>query len=601
MSRQQLIDVALGDAPADVIVEGGRLVNVWTNEIHDADVAIRAGRVAAIGDVAYTKGDATRSIDAGGRFLTPGLLEGHLHQYHSYLGINAFAEAMLSHGVTCTADGFYGPGIIAGLDAVKFFKDAFEQLPMRLIFLVGTAAWLQNRDLGLTPTPQGIAFEDMLEMLSWEDCYGLEEPQPFPVLKQLPEYVTLLEECLRRRKVISGHASGLSHREIQAYVAAGAALDHESDSREDALFKARVGMGLLGREGSGCRDLSEVVRAYTEHGVDTQMFGFSSDVASAEKLRDEGTTDEAIRVAIHHGVPPVDAVRMGTLNTARFFHAEQDLGSIAPGRYADIVLVEDLVEFSIDAVLVGGEHVVKDGRYVAEIPPVQYPPSFYGTVRLPAPVTAEDLTFATPEHADGAELEVRVIGVTDGTLVTDERRVTLPVIDGALHPRVADDVLLLAMIDRFGKGTGIGLGFAQGFGLQAGAFASTANAQCENIVIVGTNPHDMAIAANHVTQVGGGKAVVRDGEVIGEVGLPLLGLHAEGTLDDVMREFDAALAAIAQLGCKLASPFSQLEFSFACGALGDIKLSEEALLLIHPPERIPVVVGSVAAAAEVTA
>lgn len=601
MSRQQLIDVALGDAPADVIVEGGRLVNVWTNEIHEADVAIRAGRVAAIGDVAYTKGDATRSIDAGGRFLTPGLLEGHLHQYHSYLGINAFAEAMLSHGVTCTADGFYGPGIIAGLDAVKFFKDAFEQLPMRLIFLVGTAAWLQNRDLGLTPTPQGIAFEDMLEMLSWEDCYGLEEPQPFPVLKQLPEYVTLLEECLRRRKVISGHASGLSHREIQAYVAAGAALDHESDSREDALFKARVGMGLLGREGSGCRDLSEVVRAYTEHGVDTQMFGFSSDVASAEKLRDEGTTDEAIRVAIHHGVPPVDAVRMGTLNTARFFHAEQDLGSIAPGRYADIVLVDDLVEFSIDAVLVGGEHVVKDGRYVAEIPPVEYPPSFYGTVRLPAPVTPEDLTFATPEHADGAELEVRVIGVTDGTLVTDERRVTLPVIDGALHPRVADDVLLLAMIDRFGKGTGIGLGFAQGFGLQAGAFASTANAQCENIVIVGTNPHDMAIAANHVTQVGGGKAVVRDGEVIGEVGLPLLGLHAEGTLDDVMREFDAALAAIVQLGCKLASPFSQLEFSFACGALGDIKLSEEALLLIHPPERIPVVVGPVAAAAEVTA
>lgn len=599
MSRQELIDVALGNAPADAIVEGGRLVNVWTNEIHTADVAIRAGRVAAIGDVAYTKGDATCAIDADGRYLVPGLLEGHLHQYHSYLGINAFVEAMLTHGVTCTADGFYGPGIIAGLDAVKFFKDAFDALPMRLIFLVGTAAWLQNRDLGLTPTPQGIAFEDMIEMLGWDDCYGLEEPQPFPVLTQWPEYVTLLEECLRRRKVISGHASGLSHREIQAYVAAGAAVDHESDSGEDALFKARVGMGLLAREGSGCRDLAQVVRAYTEHGVDVQMFGFSSDVASAEKLRDEGTTDEAIRVAIRNGVPPVEAIRMGTLNTARFFHAEQDYGSIAPGRCADIVLVTDLPSFAIDAVLVGGEHVVKDGRFVAEIPPVEYPPSFYGTVTLPAPVTAEDLTFTTPEHADGTELEVRVIGVNDGSLVTDERRATLPVIDGALHPRLADDVLLLAMIDRFGKGTGIGLGFAQGFGLKTGAFASTANAQCENIVIVGTNPHDMALAANHVTEIGGGKAVVRDGKVVASVGLPLLGLHAEGTLDDVMREFDAALAAIAELGCPLQSPFSQLEFSFACGALGDIKLSEEALLLIHPPRRIPVVVGPVAA--EVTA
>lgn len=599
MSRQELIDVALGDAPADVVVEGGRLVNVWTSEIHEADVAIRAGRVAAVGDVAYTKGEATRTIDAGGRFLTPGLLEGHLHQYHSYLGINAFVEAMLTHGVTCTADGFYGPGIVAGVDAVRFFKDAFDELPMRLIFLVGTAAWLQNRDLGLTPTPQGIALEDMLEMLAWDDCYGLEEPQPFPVLTQWPEYVTLLNECLRRRKVISGHASGLSHREIQAYVAAGAAVDHESDSREDALFKARVGMGLLAREGSGCRDLAQVVRARTEHGVDAQMFGFSSDVASAEKLRDEGTTDEAIRVAIRNGVPPVEAVRMGSLNIARFFHAEQDLGSIAPGRFADIVLVNDLPSFEIDSVLVSGEHVVQDGRFVAEVPPVQYPPSFYGTVRLPAPVTAEDLTFTTPEHDDGTELEVRVIGVNDGSLVTDECRAALPVIDGALHPRVVDDLLLLAMVDRFGKGTGVGLGFAQGFGLKAGAFASTANAQCENIVIVGTNPHDMAVAANHVTEIGGGKAVVRDGQVLASVGLPLLGLHAEGSLDDVMRDFDTALAAIAGLGCALRSPFSQLEFSFACGALGDIKLSEEALLLIHPPRRVPVVVGPVAA--EVTA
>jgi adenine deaminase len=528
-------------------------------------------------------------IDAGGRYVTPGLIEGHLHQYHSYLGVNAFVDAMLSHGVTATADGFYGPGIVAGMDAIRFFRDAFARMPMRLIFLVGTAAWLQNRDLGLTPTPAGIELEDMLEMLSWDDCYGIEEPQPFPVLDQWPEYVTLLDETLRRRKVVSGHASGLDERQIQAYVAAGAALDHESDSRADALFKARVGLGLLAREGSGCRDVAEVVRAHTEHGVDVQMFGFSSDVASAEKLRTEGTTDQAIRVAIARGVRPADAVRMGTLNIARFFHAEQDLGSVAPGRLADVLLVDDLVDFSIHQVLVGGEEVARDGVLTAELPPIEYPPEFYGTVRLESPVTPGALHFAVDEP-DGAVLEVRVVGVTDGSLITTERRTRLTVSGGALHADMDQDVLLLAMIDRFGKGTGIGLGFAHGFGLRRGAFASTANAQCENIVIVGTNVADMAAAANHVTQIGGGKAAVADGRVLADVRLPLLGLHADGTLGEVMTEFDSTLRAIADLGCGLQSPFSQLEFSFACGALGDLKLSEEALLRIHPPERVDVVV-----------
>jgi len=595
-----LIDVAMGDSPADVFIEGGVLVNVWTAEVYPADVAIKEGRVAAIGDVGYTKGERTRTIEAEGRFLVPGLIEGHLHQYHSYLGVDAFVEAMLSHGITATADGFYGPGIVAGLGGIRFFKEAFEKMPMRLIFLVGTAAFLQNRDIGLTPTPQGIELEDMLEMLGWDDCYGLEEPQPFTVLDHTPEYVTLLDEALRRRKVISGHASGLTERQIQAYVAAGAATDHESDSTQDALLKARVGMRLLAREGSACEDVRQVIRAFTEGGIDPHVFGFSSDVASAEKLRDEGTTDHAIRVAISQGVPPVKAIQMGTVNIAQMFHAEQDLGSIAPGRYADVLFVDNLADLSIDSVVVGGEYVYRHGAFVAELPETEYPEAFRSTVVLPQPVTAADLTFRV--DPDASEVEVRVIGVNDGALITDERRARLTPVDGQVRADKDQDVLLLAMIDRFGKGTGIGLGFAQGFGLKRGAFASTANAQCENIVIVGTNPEDMAVAANYVASIGGGKAVVDEGEVVASVGLPILGLHAEGTLDEVMGGFDQALQAIAKLGCTLKSPFSQLEFSFACGALGDIKLSEEGLLLIHPPRKVEVVVStSRAAVSEVEA
>jgi adenine deaminase len=494
---------------------------------------------------------------------------------------------MLRHGVTATADGFYGPGVVAGMEGVRFFKDAFERIPMRLIFLVPTIAWLQNRDLGLTPTPKAITPADMLTMLEWDDCYGLEEPQPFPVLDHLPEYVELLDEALRLRKTISGHASGLTERQIQAYVAAGALCDHESDSFEDALRKVRLGMRLLAREGSGCRDVREVVRVVSEAGVDPHMLGFSSDVASAEKLRDEGTTDEAIRVAVSRGIPPIQAIQMGTLNIAKIFHLEQDLGSIAPGRYADIVLVSDLPTFAIESVLVGGEPVVAGDDFVAELAPVAYPPSFYGTVQLPAPIEPEDLTI----KVDGSgAVEVRVIAISDGSLITDEVRATLSPVDRRLQADVENDVLMLAMIDRFHKGTGIGLGFAKGFQLRRGAFASTANAICENVVVIGTNPADMALAANHVAEIGGGKTVVVDGEVVATVRLPVLGLHSELPLDQVMAEFDGLLGAIADLGCPLKNPYSQLEFCFACGALGEIKLSEEALLMIHPPQKLDVVV-----------
>ena len=179
-----------------------------------ADVAIKGGRIAAVGDVAYTKGPSTRIIDATGRFITPGLVEGHLHQYHSYLGVTEFVEALLSHGVTATADAFYGPGIVAGVPAVRFFKEAFERMPMRLIFLVPTLSWLQNRELGLTPTP-GIAADELKEILGWEGCYGLEEPPYLPVVEHFPEFLDLFDETLRQRKVITGHAAGITWRQFR--------------------------------------------------------------------------------------------------------------------------------------------------------------------------------------------------------------------------------------------------------------------------------------------------------------------------------------------------------------------------------------------------
>jgi adenine deaminase len=588
MRRRELIDVAMGRTPADLLIEGGTLVNVSTAELYPADVAVKGNRIAAVGDVSYAKGPETTVVEAKGMHISPGLVDGHLHQYHSYIGVNAFVEALLSHGVTATADAFYGPGIVGGVPAIRFLKEAFDKMPIRLLFLVPVLSWLQNRELGLTPTP-GITPEEMLEILDWEGCYGLEEPPYLPVVEHYPEILDLFDETLARRKVITGHAAGISDRQLQAFVAVGACTDHETVTVEDAIAKTRAGMTLFMRHGSGCIDAPELIRAYTEFGIDPRGLGFCADLASPEKLLTEGTIDHAVRIAIQGGVEPVRAIQMATLNVAEVFYAQQDIGSVSAGRYADIVLLNDLESYAIESVIVGGETVYKDGRFIGELPPTEYPESFYGTVTLSKPVTPEDLTFNVDTSHD--EVEARVIAVTAGSLVTAEKHERLRVTDGRIEADIDRDILLLAMVDRLGKGTGIGLGFVTGFKLKNGAFASTANAVCENIVIVGTNPDDMAVAANHLAAIGGGKVAVVNGEIVASVGLPLLGLHAEEPLEKVTMSFQALFDEIARMGCDLPSPFSQLEFCFACGEIGDIKLSEEGLVRIDPPEKVDVLVG----------
>lgn len=585
MSRRPLIDVAMGRKTADSVIVHGRLVNVFTREVYEAGVAIKDGRIAAVGDVEYTRGSETEVVDAEGRYMTPGLIDAHLHMYHSYLGVNEFVEGSLLSGTTAYADGFYGQGIVGGRDAVSFFKDAFDATPLRLIFVVPVLAWLQNRELGLKPGP-GIEVSDMHEMLAWDGCYGLEEPPFLPVVENWDELLDLLDATIEQGKTITGHAAGISERQTQGFVAAGVTTDHETVATDEAVMKARLGLRLLMRQGSGAFDVPALVKAYTEHKIDPRQLAFCSDLASPEKLLNEGTISENIRVAIANGVPPPLAVQMGTINNAEAYHLEREMGVVAPGRHADILLVDDLSDFSIQRVIVGGQTVVEDGRLTVDLPAQDYPRVFFDSVKLDGPIAADQLAVKT--DADG-EVEVRVIGITPNSLVTDERRATLRVVDGLVQPDLENDVLPLAMVDRFGKGTGAGAGFVQGFELQRGAIASSVNAVCENLVAVGTNTDDMALAMNTLAEAGGGKVVVADGEVMTLVELPLLGLLSPEPLTQIAAKFDRAFEDIAALGCPLRNPFSQLEFSFACGEIGDIRLSDEGLLRVEPCEMLEVV------------
>jgi len=586
-ARRNLIDVALGAAPADVAIVNGRLVNVLTQEIYEAGIAIGGDRFAAVGAVDYAIDGGTKVIDADGRYITPGLIDGHLHMYHSYLGVNQFVETMLRHGVTASADAFYGQGIVGGKEAVRFFKEAIDATPLRLIFLVPVIAHLQNRELGLDPAP-GISVEDMNEILDWEGCLGLEEPPFLPIINKWDDYLDLFDRTLEQRKTITGHAAGISWRQMQAYAAVGTTTDHESVDRDEAVDKARAGIRQLMRQGSGAFDVPAVVKAYTERKIDPRNLGMCVDLASPEKLIKEGGVDENIRVAVKNGVPPVVAVQMATLNVAEAFWLQHDMGSIAPGRYADLLLVDDLPGFTISRVIVGGETVVDGGEFVVGLPEVEYPKSFRGTVRVERELEAEDLE---PKTDITGPVEVRVIGVTDGSLVTEERYAKLDVKQEVIQSDLKNDVLPLAMVDRFGKGNDrFGVGFVQGFGLKRGAVASTVNSVCENLVAVGASRGDMAIAMNHLAEIGGGKVVVDDGEIAAVVELPLLGLLSEDPLQIVTEKFDHAFEEIRKLGCELTNPFSQLEFCFACGEIGDLRLSDEGLLKVNPPEMVELVI-----------
>lgn len=575
-SRRALLDVALGNAPADTYIDGGRLVNVHTREIYEAGIAIRGARIAAVGDVAYTVGPETTTINAGERFLVPGLVDTHIHCFHSYLGVDEYVRLLLSHGVTAIADDFYGLGVVGGADAVRFFKEAFEASLIRLIFLVPTLAYLQNRYIGLTPAP-GLTVEDMTEMLSWDGCCGLSETPFAAVTEEYPELLDLIEAALTAGKVVTGHAPDIGSRDLQAYVAMGAYTDHESDEHHDAIAKARCGMKLLSRQGSIGQNVPELMRMFTEHGLPTRVSAFSTDVASPDKLAASGSIDEHIRLAIAAGIDPIEAVQMATINGAEVFGLQHDIGSIAPGRYADIVFVTDLTDFAVDSVILGGQVVVADGTFTAEPPAVEYPREFYDTVKLPGKLSVEDLLVCV---AGDETVQVRVLGVQEGTVVTAETTASLVPVDGALRADTASDVLHLAMVDRHGKGTGIGLGFVHGFGLKAGAIASSVSSECCNVCAVGADAESMAVAVNHLAEIGGGFVVAVDGAVRATVELPILGTLSEDSLMTAMRKFERLFTAIRDLGCELASPLSQLEFCFAGGLDPELKLSDEGLLRV---------------------
>jgi adenine deaminase len=552
-----------------MIIVNGRVVNVSNGTISPGGVAIAGEHIAAVGAVEGLAGQGTTVLDAGGAFLTPGLIETHMHAYESNLNPTELAALLLARGTTALPEAMYGPGQIRGIEAVRFLVDELRRTPMNVLLQVPVLGYLQNVELGLPGSPHGLTGEDLHAILDWDGCVGLEEPPFIPMAEKEPVIAALLDKTLDRGKVVMGHGAGLDPIQLAAYAAMGVTADHEAVSAQEALDRIAVGMMVSMRESVVARNQRELQRAITEHGASPERFMFCADVLDPVIAARTGHLDESIRIAVQGGVDPIAAVQMATINAARYYRIDHWLGSLTPGRQADILLVDDLERFAVRSVLVKGRVVVRDGEVVARLQPPRYPAFMRDTVKLGLPVRAE--TFHVSAPSDAREVVVRVIGAE--TLVSDERRLPASTLDGAVVADPDRDIAKLAMLDRYGRPEPPAIGFLQGYGLKRGAIGTTYNPMYHNVLVAGVDDADMAVAANTLAAMGGGFVVAAGGAVVEQVPLPLCGLLSDAPADRFIADMEALYRAAQRLGCTMESPFHNLAFTGVCGELPSLKLS----------------------------
>ncbi|MDR6878698.1 adenine deaminase [Bacillus sp. 3255] len=549
---RQLAKVAMGHAFADTVIKNGTLVNVYSGELlANMDVAIAAGRIAYIGNADHTIGEQTVMIDAGGKYIVPGFLDGHMHVESTMLSVTEFAKAALAKGTTGI---FMDPHEIAnvcGVEGVRLMHEEGQGLPLK-VFTTFPSCVPATTDLEDAGASLGVA--DIEAGLKWDQVVGLGEVMNFPgVVYGDPTMCGEIEATILSGKTVTGHFPSEDDRMLQAYIASGVTSDHETVTREQGLHKVRMGMHLMIREGSAWHDVKEVIKVVTEDKVNTSNISLVTDDVSPQTLVEQGHLNHVVRRAIEEGVDPVTAIQMVTINVARYFNLEKDLGSITPGKCADIVLLDDLYKVEPAVVITDGTVIYENGRLAAEFPVYTYPEQILHSMHVKRALAAEDFRLAS--RYQGERTRVHVIGAIENSARTAKMTASLKVEQGIIQPDPGQDIIRLACIERH-RGTGqLALGFAHGFGLKSGAVASTVAHDSHNLIVMGVDENDMAFAANELVRIGGGMIVVEDGKVLAQVPMAIAGLMSDKSLQEVVQEVAELELAWKQLGCPLHAPF----------------------------------------------
>ncbi|NIA08761.1 MAG: adenine deaminase [Nitrospiraceae bacterium] len=566
LNLDKIIRYGQGKEAADLLLKNGKVVNVFTGEILQTDIAMAGGTIVGLGE-GY---DAMNTIDLSGKYVCPGFIDGHLHIESTMLSPYQFARAVVPRGTTAVVCDPHEIANVLGMDGIQYMLEASEALPLTVFVMAPSCVPATH----LETSGAVLSAQDLAPLFDHPRVLGLAEMMNFPgVLYRVPEVLAKLEIAGQRGLIIDGHAPGLTGHDLQAYIAAGIDSDHECTKAEEALEKLRAGMYLFIREGSTEKNLATLLPVVTKDNARRCLL--VSDDRHPADLMDLGHMDYSVRLAVERGLNPITAIQMVTLNAAERFRL-YDRGAVAPGYRADLVVIDDLRDFSVDKVFVEGDLVAEDGRALFAGPPkVSLLPSSVN-------ISPGDLDLEIPVQGK----QVRVIGVVEGQILTDSLKASVSSDAGLVMSDVERDILKLAVIERHHATGNIGLGLVKGIGLKKGALASTVAHDSHNLIVVGTDDRDMLLAAQALIEIGGGLAAAADGEILKELPLPIAGLMSEAPFESVRTDMDDLLAAAHRLGSPLKNPFMTLSF-LALPVIPALRLTDMGLVDVDRFDFVP--------------
>jgi len=581
----QLVNVAAGRSPADTIITGGQWVNVHTREIlPDHDIAIVAGRIAFVGpDASHCRGPSTQIIDAKGRYMIPGLCDAHMHIESGMLTPAEFARAVIPHGTTSMFTDPHEIANVLGLEGVRMMHDEALMQPVNIFTQMPSCA---PSAPGMETTGFEISAEDVAEAMQWPGIIGLGEMMNFPGVSNAdPQMLAEIAATQRAGKTVGGHyASPDLGPAFAAYVAGGPADDHEGTCEADAIARMRQGMRSMIRLGSAWYDVETQITAITEKGLDPRNMILCTDDSHSGTLVNDGHMNRVVRHAIDCGCDPVVALQMATINTATHFGLERDIGSLTPGRRADVVLTSDLKTLPIETVIARGQIVAEAGECLVDCPHYDWPEAARKTVNMARDLTRADFRIDAPKGANA--VTANVIGVVENQAPTRALKFELPVTDGQVQS--TGEVCQIALVERHCATGGVVNAFVSGFGYDGNmAMASTVAHDSHHMIVVGTDTEQMALAANRLREVGGGITIFRDGAELALVELPIAGLMSDSPATEVAAKAEQMMQAMRDCGCTLNNAYMQHSL-LALVVIPELRISDLGLVDVRSFEFIPV-------------
>lgn len=557
------IDVAAKRTPADLVIKNGKVINVFTREIIEEDIAIADGIVAGLGSY-----EGKEIIDAGGSYIAPGFIDGHVHIESAMVTPAEFSNVVLPHGVTTVIADPHEIANVSGTLGIDFMLESSEEIPLDVFFMLPScvpATPFENAGASLS-------YKDLEKYYGHPRVLGLGEVMDYPaVMNNDAEMLKKLEDAHSKGKCIDGHAAGLNADEINIYMAAGIRTDHECINPVEALDRMRKGMYVMLREGSAARDLLALLKSVSEHNARRCLF--VTDDKHLDDLINEGSIDHNVRMAIMEGMDPILAVQIATLNAAECFGLKNK-GAIAPGYEADLIFLSDLRNVKVEKVMKSGIFAAENGVVKDQVPDnVEPAPAILDSVKIGS-LNSEDLSIRIGNG------NANIISIIPNSIVTRHLVEKADSLNGYFQPNSGKDYLKLAVVERHHLTGNIGLGIVKGLGITRGGIASTVAHDSHNIVAAGTSDEDLLAAIKHSAAMKGGLAVVQDGKILAELPLPIAGLMSDRDSSFIFGRLSELNHALRTVGCSMEfNPFLTLSF-LALPVIPELKLTDRGLFSV---------------------